>query len=194
MKQYLLSIYQPDGPPPASVPLGKIMEDVGALRSEMKSAGAWVFSAGLHPADTATVVRVKDISGENYIHRNNCEFAGYADAILAEQGVTCSPAYCSNRDDWTLAMVAAGLGIGFLPEHSATHPGVVALPIIEPEFWRQVNLVSVRGRPHSPAVGAMVREAMHKKWFGSDALGRHDARNQERQSKEPEAMQDEQRP
>jgi LysR family transcriptional regulator, hydrogen peroxide-inducible genes activator len=31
--------------------------------------------------------------------------------------------------------------------------------------------VSVRGRPHSPAVGALVREAMNKKWFGGRALG-----------------------
>jgi len=51
-------------------------------------------------------------------------------------------------------------------EHSATHPGVVALPIIDPEFWRQVNIVSIRGRRHSPAVGAIVREAMQKKRFG----------------------------
>src|SRR3954467_12909540 len=28
-----------------------------ALRAEMKDAGAWVFSAGLHPVGTATVVR-----------------------------------------------------------------------------------------------------------------------------------------
>jgi LysR family hydrogen peroxide-inducible transcriptional activator len=116
-------------------------------------------------------VRVKEMNGENYIHRNNCEFAGYADAILAEQGVTCSPAYWSDRDDWTLAMVAAGLGFAFLPANSARHPGVVALPIIEPEFWRDVSLVSVRGRPHSPAVGALVREAMSKKWFGENAIG-----------------------
>jgi hypothetical protein len=60
MKQYLLSIYQPDGPPPPAVNLEKIMRDVHALRDEMKSAGAWVFSGGLHPVSTATVVRVKD--------------------------------------------------------------------------------------------------------------------------------------
>jgi hypothetical protein len=50
------------------------------------------------------------------------------------------------------------------------HPGVVVLPIVEPEFWRQVNLVSIRGRRHSPAVGAIVREAMQKKWFGQSAM------------------------
>ena len=60
MKQYLLSIYQPDGPPPADLDLESIMRDVHALQDEMKRAGAWVFSAGLHPPDTATVVRVQD--------------------------------------------------------------------------------------------------------------------------------------
>jgi hypothetical protein len=65
MKQYLLSIYQPDGPPPADLDLTAIMRDVHALRDDMKRAGAWVFSGGLHPASTATVVQVKD--GESLI-------------------------------------------------------------------------------------------------------------------------------
>jgi hypothetical protein len=60
MKQYLLSIYQPDGPPPADLDLKRIMQDVHALRNDMKQAGVWVFSGGLHDASTATVVRVKD--------------------------------------------------------------------------------------------------------------------------------------
>jgi hypothetical protein len=60
MKQYLLSIYQPDGEPPPAPILDKVMTDVKAVRDEMKAAGAWVFSRGLHPASTATVVRVKD--------------------------------------------------------------------------------------------------------------------------------------
>src|SRR4051812_21019704 len=57
MPQYLLSIYQPDGAPPAAVELDQIMRDVDALRNEMKEAGAWVFGGGLHHASTATVVR-----------------------------------------------------------------------------------------------------------------------------------------
>ena len=113
---------------------------------------------------------VRELDGERYIHRMNCEFAGYADHILQEKGVTCTPTYWSERDDWTLAMVAAGLGFAFMPENAAKHPGVVALPVVEPEFWRNVNLVTVRGRPYSPGVGALVREAMRKKWFGSKAI------------------------
>jgi hypothetical protein len=59
MKQYLLTIYQPDGPPPPPEVLGPIMQRVKAVGDEMKAAGAWVFSAGLHPPSTATVLRAK---------------------------------------------------------------------------------------------------------------------------------------
>ena len=59
MKQYLLSIYQPDGPPPPPDALRKVMDDLTAFIAETKSAGAWVFNGGLHPPSTATVVRVR---------------------------------------------------------------------------------------------------------------------------------------
>ena len=59
MTQYLLSMYQPDGvtPPPAA--LAKVMQDLSALIEDAKSAGVWVFNGGLHPASSATVVRVQ---------------------------------------------------------------------------------------------------------------------------------------
>jgi hypothetical protein len=60
VKQYLLSVYQPDGDPPPPEVLDKVMQDVGAWRSELKAAGAWVFTAGLYPPGTATVVRLAD--------------------------------------------------------------------------------------------------------------------------------------
>jgi hypothetical protein len=60
VKQYLLSMYQPDGPIPGPEVLAPIMRDIAALRDEMKTAGAWVFSGGLHAPATATVVRMKD--------------------------------------------------------------------------------------------------------------------------------------
>jgi len=60
MKLYLLSVYQPDGPPPPPDVLDPIIRNVRALQDELKAAGVWVFSAGLHEASTATVVRAKD--------------------------------------------------------------------------------------------------------------------------------------
>ncbi len=60
MKQYLLSVYSPEGGTPQAEVLDKIMRDVDALNQEIKAAGAWVFAGGLHPSSTATVVRLND--------------------------------------------------------------------------------------------------------------------------------------
>lgn len=59
MPQYLLSMYQPDGDPPPPEILGPIMDKVAAWNQDLRAAGAWVFTGGLHPASTATVVRAQ---------------------------------------------------------------------------------------------------------------------------------------
>jgi hypothetical protein len=59
MKQYLLTVNQPDGPPPPSVDMEKVMRDINTVIREMKTARAWVFNAALHPPSTATVVRLQ---------------------------------------------------------------------------------------------------------------------------------------
>ena len=60
MKQYLLSLYQPDGEPPPPEVLEPLMRDLDALNREMMEAGVWVFGGGLHPPSTATVLRHSD--------------------------------------------------------------------------------------------------------------------------------------
>ena len=60
MRQYLLTVYQPDGPPPPPEELERISADLDTLNAELRQAGAWVFAGGLHPPSTATVIRVKD--------------------------------------------------------------------------------------------------------------------------------------
>jgi LysR family transcriptional regulator, hydrogen peroxide-inducible genes activator len=125
-----------------------------------------------HRLAKQNAVRVKDLDGEKYLNRTNCEFNGYAGQFFRQQGVSCETVYRSERDDWIIAMIRSGLGFGFMPENCATDPSVVARPLIDPEFWRLVNLVTVRGRPHSPAVGALVREAMRVKWHGAPAISK----------------------
>ena len=58
MTQYLLSVHMVDGeelPPPDVIE--RMYADVDAVNEEIKRAGAWVFGGGLHPVETATVVR-----------------------------------------------------------------------------------------------------------------------------------------
>ncbi|MBJ8337912.1 MULTISPECIES: YciI family protein [Antrihabitans] len=60
MVQYLLSVYQPDGPTPDPAVLDEISRKLDVLNDEMRAAGSWVFAGGLHPAASATVVRHKE--------------------------------------------------------------------------------------------------------------------------------------
>ena len=115
-------------------------------------------------------VHVADLKGVPYLFRIHCEYGQLAREVFGAQGLVNDTVYRSDRDDWILAMAAAGLGYAFLPEHCIDHPHIVARPLVEPEFWREVCLVTVRGRPHSPAVGALVHEAMQSTWADERAL------------------------
>ncbi len=58
MTQYLLSVYMVEGEPePAPDVIEQMYKDVDAVNQQIKDAGAWVFAGGLHPANTATVVK-----------------------------------------------------------------------------------------------------------------------------------------
>jgi hypothetical protein len=61
MPQYLLSVHGVEGRDyPSPEAMEKAYRDVEALNEVLKAEGAWVFAGGLHPASTATVVRVQD--------------------------------------------------------------------------------------------------------------------------------------
>jgi hypothetical protein len=60
MKQYLLAVHSVEGQTMAPELMQQTFQDVAAFNVELHEKGAWVFAGGLHPADTATVVQVKD--------------------------------------------------------------------------------------------------------------------------------------
>jgi len=61
MKQYLLSVHMVEGEDyPSEEAQQQAYREVDALNQQMQAEGAWVFAGGLHPANTATVVRIRD--------------------------------------------------------------------------------------------------------------------------------------
>ena len=46
-----------------------------------------------HRLANGETCRVRDLDDEYYIHRMNCEFAGYADSVFAAQNVNCKAVY-----------------------------------------------------------------------------------------------------
>jgi hypothetical protein len=61
MTNYLLSMHYGEETP-SDEELEPVMKQVEAFNEELRAQGAWVFTAGLEPASTATVVRLQ--SGE----------------------------------------------------------------------------------------------------------------------------------
>lgn len=122
-----------------------------------------------HPLAAKPVLHCKDLDGQRYINRINCEVFEAATAAVQARGVEVKTVFRSERDDWVQAMIAAGLGFGFFPEYCVTTPGIVTRPLIEPEMARTIDLLTVRGRRHSPAVGAFVRAAKTRPWTPAGA-------------------------
>jgi hypothetical protein len=60
MTQYMLSVYIDESAEPSPEVIEQAYKDVDALNERIKAEGAWVFGGGLHPSQTATVVREKD--------------------------------------------------------------------------------------------------------------------------------------
>ena len=113
------------------------------------------------------ILTVKDLDGQPYVNRINCEvFVPVAERI-ASMGVKTPMVFRSERDDWVLGMIRAGVGWGFFPEFSSIPDDLPVRRLTEPTFDRKIQLVTVRGRPHSPAVGAFVRAARSHKWPGA---------------------------
>ena len=109
-------------------------------------------------------VKAAELDKEPYVSRSNCEVFAPVRKELNSRGVYLRQVFSSPRDDWVQGMIQAGLGLGFFPEFSVTYPDLVVRPLVDPTFYRTVYLATVRGRPHSPAVGAFVQEARRFPW------------------------------
>ena len=75
-------------------------------------------------------VRVPDLIGTPYLRRTNCEYGDFARTVFNQQGLFNKIVYSSDRDNWILAMAAAGMGYSFMPERSARQHGVVTKPLV----------------------------------------------------------------
>jgi DNA-binding transcriptional LysR family regulator len=117
-----------------------------------------------HAFDKQNAVKVADLNGQAYLNRLHCEFFDYAGNVWRDHGAKTRMVFRSDRDDWVQAMAMAGLGFTFIPEYAVTMPGLRVRPLIDPEIIRVIQVVTVRGRPHVPAVGTFVREILAFPW------------------------------
>jgi DNA-binding transcriptional LysR family regulator len=102
-------------------------------------------------------IPMKETKGENYLRRLNCEYWDYLTELSDARGADVNLCFSSEREDWIQYLVAGGLGICYLPEFSTVAQGIETRPVVDPEVSREVCLVTMAGRRHSPAVSSFVK-------------------------------------
>ena len=117
-----------------------------------------------HPLQERNALTLRDLSGQPYIDRLSCEMREMVMGVCDSIGVKLYARFRSEREDWVQAMVMANIGFAFMPEYSVTHPDSIRRPLVDPTLKRTINLISVPGRKHSPAVAAFVRAVRAHRW------------------------------
>ena len=121
------------------------------------------FPAG-HPFEQRNTLHVSDVRDQTYLSRVNCEYRDYLIELCGEFGVGFHRGFKSEREDWIMTMVAAGMGICFLPEYSAVHPGIRHRLVANPDVVRTVSVVSVADRTLPPAALAFIDQTFSYDW------------------------------
>lgn len=119
-----------------------------------------------HRLEELNVVKLRDLSGEPYVDRLACEMREMVASVCQDMDVELYARFRSEREDWVQAMVLARIGFAFMPEYSVTLPGLLQRPLVEPTVERTICLITVPGRPFTPAVSALVRAAQSFAWPG----------------------------
>jgi len=122
MKQYLLSIYQPDGPVPPKEFLEPILRNLAVLNEDLRRAGAWVFAAGLHPPETATVIRARARSGDAELLMTDGPFAEGKEHIGGFSVIRATDLDAALAWAGRLARIVSPLAVEVRPMHEEHGP------------------------------------------------------------------------
>ena len=117
-----------------------------------------------HRFEAMNGVRFNDLNGEPYVWRHNCEYTNRFTALATERGMTWNDVYSSEREECVQRMVMSGMGCALMPEHLVLFPGLPTRLVIEPEFTREILLVTVGGRRFGPALDTFVKLAAKFDW------------------------------
>ena len=158
MRHYLLSVYQPDGPPPEPAVLDPIMRDIAAVEQEMKDAGVrWLFVSTAAQLEKMRQVRgeLPDLEGVVVFDAT----AAGADAIswseFLQRGRQSLPLLASEMarrskalgpEDLATIMYTSGTTgepKGVMLTHANILSNVAASPKLTPELQSQVDLDSI---------------------------------------------------
>lgn len=135
------------------------------LKAEHLYTERFVVGCGVsHPFARRPSVSMRDMDGQDYLLRINCEHREVLGDALRAAGARLSMACRSEREDWIQSLAVAGMGVCFLPEFSAMMPGLVTCPVEDSPAAREICLLTVAGRRWSGAVSRFVDSLRRTQW------------------------------
>jgi DNA-binding transcriptional LysR family regulator len=85
-------------------------------------------------------VKLADLQDEPFIARTRCDKEQELDNLLDSRGMKLRTVYRTDQDDRALALVAAGIGVAFVPAHFSA-PGVKQVPVSDMGLVRTIGLL-----------------------------------------------------
>jgi len=117
-----------------------------------------------HPLAQRSELLPEHLAPEPYLDRIHCEFRSQLVEFFKDNDIVMRPRIQSEREDWVQNMVAKGLGITALPEHSVMAQGIVLRPVAGLKLGREVSLVAVSGSGKPDEVQQILRCAREHNW------------------------------
>src|SRR5262249_1670981 len=122
-----------------------------------------------HRFEQLEVVRLRDLQDENFLFRTNCDMGDFLLESCRKEGFEPRIVCRSAREDWVQTMVASRFGITVMPEFTRTDVATVARPIVDPDLFRELSLVSVAGRRYGTAATSLLRAIRTHSWHDDSA-------------------------
>jgi DNA-binding transcriptional LysR family regulator len=108
-------------------------------------------------------ISLGDVAEEAYIDRTCCELRDQVVSLCTSRQVALYASYRTEREEWVQHLVAEGVGIAFMPEHSVM-PGLgVVRPLVDPDLRRTVCLIRSADRNLPPAAKLLWRTLLADK-------------------------------
>jgi DNA-binding transcriptional LysR family regulator len=123
-----------------------------------------IIAPAAHRLAAKTPLMLQDLDGEDVIERTKCTGCLRLRQLCAASGVMPRFRHRIDSIEQLLNLVRAGFGVGLMPRSDRLEDGVVAREIENVEIDRKVNLVTVAGRPFSPAIDAFVKLSRMRDW------------------------------
>jgi DNA-binding transcriptional LysR family regulator len=117
-----------------------------------------------HPRARQTVIALQDLHEAVFLERVGCDVAGrFKQACFADHPGP-KVAHRSAQERHLQQMASAGFGAILAPEHAPRLPSLTAIPIEGDPVRREVQLLAVAGRQHSPALDGFIKVARARDW------------------------------